>query len=120
MKRSLKIRITVFLVLMNCVALSVNYFGISPKIKATAEHKTVEIFLFTDSEIGLKSQLQQVGYLEHTSDGFWPFEAFYVNTSVSATDYTARFRGFFAGFDFSEFVFYNSMLLGTLLFLRLW
>lgn len=120
MRKSLKIRLALLLASLNCFAFSVNYFGISPKIEATSTHKTFEIFLLTDSEIGLKSQLQEIGYLEKKSEAFWPFESFYVNTTISADNYTGRFRGFFAGFDFSEFIFYNSLLLGTLLFLKLW
>tara|TARA_R110002051_G_scaffold243490_1_gene303515 strand:+ start:1520 stop:1882 length:363 start_codon:yes stop_codon:yes gene_type:complete len=120
MNQSLKIKLAVSIALFNAIALCVNYFGISPKIEATTANRKLEIYLFTDSEIGLKSNLQEVGPLVQTPDGFWPFEAFYINTSTSETDYTGRFRGFFAGFDFFEFIFYNSLLLATLLFLKLW
>ena len=100
------------------MAFGVNYYGFSPKIQAIAEHESFEIYFFTDLETGINPSLQQVGEFVQNPDGFWPFEAFYVNTSKSTDEYTGRFRGFFTGFESQEFIFYNLLILGIMLFFK--
>ncbi|WP_128761766.1 hypothetical protein [Leeuwenhoekiella aestuarii] len=120
MRKSLKIRLSILLLGLNILAFSVNYYGFAPKIQAIAENESFEIYLFTDLETGLNPSLQQVGEFVQNPDGFWPFEAFYINTSTGTDEYTGRFRGFFTGFERPEFIFYNLLILALILFFKFW
>jgi len=120
MRKTLKIKLSILLLGLNILAFSVNYYGFAPKIQAIAEHESFEIYLFTDLETGLNPSLQQVGEFVQNPDGFWPFEAFYVNTSKSTDEYTGRFRGFFTGFESPEFIFYTFLILALMLFFKFW
>ena len=120
MEKALKIKIAILLAALNCFAFGVNHYGLTPKIKAITANTSFEIFLFTDIQTDINPSLHQVGEFVQDRDGFWPFESFYVNTSESSTEYTGRFRGFFTGYTGLEFMFYNLMILGILVFLRFW
>src|SRR5690606_12126341 len=120
-------RIIITLMAINCFALFVNYFRLSPDFKYGTYQNETEIYILTDSKA---EHLMRHNIWSTNSDGtsrmyefshkseFWPIVKF-VDTHWHEPN-TKRFRGIFAAYDHTEFIVYTLVIFGFFTVKKLW
>ena len=103
-------RVIILLMLINCFALFVNYFGISPRFKN--ENDNYYFCLFTNSTKSSDSYMFYQSNLERYSEHKWE-ENFYPFVDLYDSWYDGfYFNGVFPYFDHTEFVVYSLLIFG--------
>ncbi|WP_127845493.1 hypothetical protein [Psychroflexus aestuariivivens] len=117
-------RVIIILMSINLFALTVNYFGLSPKIKDYENNVLIEYFIFTDAKekpyhtqfkTNITPHSSRVNYKYHHGKEFYPFLDFYVDLRDEE-----KFRGLFPSFDHTEFLVYSSLIFGIPLIRKIW
>ena len=109
--------IALLLLGLNVMALLVNSFEISPRFLTSSSEGKYEVYLFTDA--GKEKEPENKKIASEQQAGFWPFVKFY-KTCPSKPEKKGCFRGLFADFGVSEFLFYSMMIGLVSVFIRLW
>jgi hypothetical protein len=104
-------KIILILMLINCFALFVNYFGLSPKIKNTDNDYYVCLFtnsVKTEGYYGTAYGTNLVQYSPYKSESsFYPFVDFYKSWYDGF-----YFNGLFPSYDSTEFFIYTLLIFG--------
>ena len=111
-------RIIMILMLVNSIALFVNYFGLSPKFKS--DYKDDYYFCVFTNSIRSQYPISEYGtnlrsFNEHLiQDNFYPFVNFY-----SSWYDGYYFNGLFPYFDYTEFLVYSLLIFGYFILKKL-
>lgn len=104
-------KVVIVLMIINCFALFVNYFGISYRFGKTAH-------LFTNSN-GISGKPIYFPYdvlYEHNTKHFYPLVDFTYNSNLHGF----FFKGIFAYYDMTEFFVYTLLIFGFILIRKIW
>ena len=108
----------VILLVVNTIAFCANYFKICPHFTTTHRNVETDVYLLTDAEISTHLKSEPITSFRF-SKNFWPFVQYYTHSTENDI-IKGRFRGFFADFSLSEYLFYNGMILLIVGFLKIW
>lgn len=103
---------------INCFALFVNFFALSPKIEKDYD----EYYILTDNGYHIYENSNgsmtggNAGFLQDTNK-FWPFINFEVYNPFNKKD---RFRGIIDGYDHFEFIGYSFLIFGLVYVRKVW
>ena len=102
---------------VNVLAFCVNSLDISPRFTTSKGDNKYEVYLLTDSSEATADTIENRALAKID---LWPFVCYYCKSSNSQDNYVATFRGVFADFGLTEFVFYTFIIVMISAFLFLW